>query len=146
VRLLSPANEPVEAFGRELVGAPRVHHDEDAEIYINGQLVLTLPGFTNDYVAIPLNEKAKAALKSGVNTFAVYRNTTTAKTVTLVLGHLTDVSGRALADKTYALAAPGEVWIPLKKEYANDAQNGVGRAKITIDTNTTALVSVVQTG
>ena len=34
-----------------------IHHDEDAEIYINGQLVMTLTsGFTNDYVAIPLNK------------------------------------------------------------------------------------------
>jgi len=49
-----------------------VHHDEDAEIYINGQLVMTLPGATSDYVAIPLNEKAKAALKSGINNFAVH--------------------------------------------------------------------------
>jgi hypothetical protein len=54
-----------------------IHHDEDAEIYINGQLVMTLPGFTGDYVAIPLNEKAKAALKSGVNTFAVHCHQTT---------------------------------------------------------------------
>jgi hypothetical protein len=49
-----------------------IHHDEDVEIYINGQLVLTASGFTTDYVAIPLNDKAKAALKSGVNTFAVH--------------------------------------------------------------------------
>lgn len=83
---------------------------------------------------------------NGYNTFAVYRNTTTAKTITLVLSHLNDVSGRTLANKTYALAAPGEVWIPLKKEYANDALNGVGRAQITIDTNVTATVSIVQAG
>jgi hypothetical protein len=83
---------------------------------------------------------------SGTHNFYHITNTTTAKTVTLVLDHLTLIGGGTYANKTYALAAPGELWIPLRKEYANDAQNGVGRAKITIDTNTTALCAVVQTG
>ncbi|HEV8605675.1 MAG TPA: glycoside hydrolase family 2 TIM barrel-domain containing protein [Tepidisphaeraceae bacterium] len=54
-----------------------IHHDEDAEVYINGQLVATAPGFTSDYVTIPLSEKGKAALRSGPNTIAIHCKQTT---------------------------------------------------------------------
>jgi len=54
-----------------------IHHDEDVEIYINGQLAMTLPGFTSDYIAYPLSEKAKGFLKPGINNFAVHCKQTT---------------------------------------------------------------------
>ncbi|HZN32447.1 MAG TPA: hypothetical protein VFB80_01460, partial [Pirellulaceae bacterium] len=49
-----------------------IHHDEDAEIYLNGTLIATVKGFVTDYSLIPLDEKAAAALKPGKNTFAVH--------------------------------------------------------------------------
>ena len=49
-----------------------IHHDEDAEVYLNGQLIATLEGYATDYVQVPLDEKARAALKPGVNHIAVH--------------------------------------------------------------------------
>jgi hypothetical protein len=49
-----------------------VHHDEDAEIYINGVLAATEKEFTTSYIELPIRAKARAALKPGQNTFAVH--------------------------------------------------------------------------
>ncbi|RMF92423.1 MAG: glycoside hydrolase family 2 [Planctomycetota bacterium] len=49
-----------------------VHHDEDAEIYLNGVLAAKTTGYTTDYVELPLSSEAKAALKAGKNTIAVH--------------------------------------------------------------------------
>ena len=49
-----------------------IHHDEDAEVYLNGTLIAAVKGFVTDYSLIPLDEKAAAALKPGKNTFAVH--------------------------------------------------------------------------
>ena len=47
-------------------------HDEDAEVYLNGQLILSAKGYTTDYVpyGIPA-EKFRAAVKKGRNVLAV---------------------------------------------------------------------------
>ncbi|HUT23968.1 MAG TPA: glycoside hydrolase family 2 TIM barrel-domain containing protein [Sumerlaeia bacterium] len=50
----------------------RVHHDEDAEIYINGQLVAEQKGYTSSYVLVPLDQEARKALKAGANFLAVH--------------------------------------------------------------------------
>ena len=50
----------------------RIHHDEDAEIYLNGVLVAKLGGYTAGYVRIPFDARALTALTSGVNTIAVH--------------------------------------------------------------------------
>lgn len=42
-----------------------VHHDEDAEIYMNGELVLSLKGYTTGYKYEPLPDAAIKALRSG---------------------------------------------------------------------------------
>ncbi|MDG3007941.1 PQQ-dependent sugar dehydrogenase [Paludisphaera mucosa] len=42
-----------------------VHHDEDAEIYLNGVLAARLPGFVADYQEIPISDEARAALRPG---------------------------------------------------------------------------------
>jgi hypothetical protein len=55
----------------------RVHHDEDADIYLNGELVATLPGYTAGYVRIPLDTHARGMLKAGANTLAVHVHQTT---------------------------------------------------------------------
>ncbi|MCD6304013.1 MAG: glycoside hydrolase family 2 [Planctomycetes bacterium] len=54
-----------------------IHHDEDAEVYVNGVLVSKLPGYTRDYVTIPLGEAGRAALKTGRNVIAVHCHQTT---------------------------------------------------------------------
>jgi hypothetical protein len=48
------------------------HHDEDAEIYLNGTLVKSLPGFTRHYGLQMLDAKARDALRAGQNTIAVH--------------------------------------------------------------------------
>jgi beta-galactosidase/beta-glucuronidase len=57
--------------------ALRIHHDEDAEVYLNGHLVATLPGYTTGYVVAPLDDRARAALQAGRNTLAVHVHQTT---------------------------------------------------------------------
>jgi hypothetical protein len=49
-----------------------LHHDEDAEIYINGVLAAKVEGFTTGYEEVAISEKAKATLKTGENVIAVH--------------------------------------------------------------------------
>lgn len=50
----------------------RVHHDEDADVYLNGVRAAHLGGFVGDYVEVPVEAAAAAALKAGMNTLAVH--------------------------------------------------------------------------
>ncbi len=50
----------------------RIHHDEDAEVYLNGVLVASLEGYTTGYVLVPLDAAGRAALRQGANTLAVH--------------------------------------------------------------------------
>lgn len=50
----------------------RIHHDEDAEIYLNGVLAARVRGYTTGYTLSSVSKEAKAALKSGDNTIAVH--------------------------------------------------------------------------
>ena len=54
-----------------------IHHDEDAEIYINGKLITKLEGYTSSYVRATLDEKAQRMLKPGPNCIAVHCRQTT---------------------------------------------------------------------
>jgi hypothetical protein len=49
-----------------------IHHDEDAEVYINGQLVMALQGYSTGYTAVPLSPAATKALCTGPNTLAIH--------------------------------------------------------------------------
>jgi len=49
-----------------------VHHDEDAEVYLNGILAARLPGYVVEYGEATIEPAALAALKPGVNTLAVH--------------------------------------------------------------------------
>ena len=43
----------------------RIHHDEDAEVYVNGKLVQTFPGYTQSATLVPLSADTIAAAETG---------------------------------------------------------------------------------
>lgn len=49
-----------------------IHHDEDAEVFINGQSVAALKGYTTAYQVVPIPAAQRAAIKSGQNVMAVH--------------------------------------------------------------------------
>jgi hypothetical protein len=49
-----------------------LHHDEDAEVYVNGVLAARVRGFTTAYEEYDLSAEARATLKPGRNTIAVH--------------------------------------------------------------------------
>ena len=49
-----------------------VHHDDDAEVYVNGVLAAKLPGYATDYEPVEMRAAAKASLKPGKNVLAVH--------------------------------------------------------------------------
>jgi hypothetical protein len=49
-----------------------IHHDDDAEVYLNGTLIKSLKRHTNGYEFVILDDEAQRLLKSGGNTIAVH--------------------------------------------------------------------------
>jgi hypothetical protein len=49
-----------------------VHHDDDAEVYLNGVLAAKLPGYVTGYEPVSISPAAMATLKPGTNTLAVH--------------------------------------------------------------------------
>jgi hypothetical protein len=62
----------------ELKAAPagevmlRMHHDEDADVFVNGVLAARVAGYVTDYVEVPLTPAGRAALRPGRNVIAVH--------------------------------------------------------------------------
>jgi hypothetical protein len=49
-----------------------MHHDEDAEVYINGVLAVRTRGYITDYEEFALTEEGQKALKPGKNVIAIH--------------------------------------------------------------------------
>jgi hypothetical protein len=54
-----------------------MHHNEDAEVYLNGVLATRVRGFITDYDEFAINSESKKALKKGKNTIAIHCHQTT---------------------------------------------------------------------
>ncbi len=50
----------------------RAHHNEEMEVYLNGQLIKQLPNYTFEYVQVPLEAEIRKFLKEGKNTLSVH--------------------------------------------------------------------------
>jgi hypothetical protein len=50
----------------------RIHHDEDADVWINGERAAALTGYTTGYVVVPMAPAARAALRDGENVLAIH--------------------------------------------------------------------------
>ena len=48
-----------------------LHHDDEAEVYINGVLAVKVTGYTTDYDLVTLSPEAAALLRPGINLLAV---------------------------------------------------------------------------
>jgi hypothetical protein len=55
----------------------QLHHDEDAEMYLNGVLAGSAAGFVTEYYEMDISPEAAATLKTGVNLLAVHCHQTT---------------------------------------------------------------------
>lgn len=70
--------------------ALHVHHDEDAEIFVNGRQIASLPGFQSEYRIVPIPPAQRGALREGKNVVAVHcRQTVGAQFIDV---HLVDAS------------------------------------------------------
>jgi hypothetical protein len=49
-----------------------IHHDEDCEVYINGELALKRTDYTTGYIYAPLRKDAAKLLRIGENTIAIH--------------------------------------------------------------------------
>ena len=55
----------------------RIHHDEDAQVYLNGKLIKTFNGSIGRYIDVDITEASLDVLQTGRNTFAIHCKQTT---------------------------------------------------------------------
>lgn len=81
---------------------------------------------------VPAAASDTAEYGTGQNTFVVYKNTDTNAKVVTITSDIILGSGDPYPPKVYNLVAnTGEVWIPLRKDYADDAA-GAGRVTMAV--------------
>jgi len=61
-----------DVFERDGEFALHIHHDEDAEVYINGELVAEFEDYVTQYKTVPIDSAARQALEPGENVIAVH--------------------------------------------------------------------------
>ncbi len=49
-----------------------IHHDEDAQVFVNGTQIASLPGFSNDYKVVPIEPAKRSTFIVGKNVIAVH--------------------------------------------------------------------------
>jgi len=54
-----------------------IHHDESAEVYLNGVLAAQVEGHTVGYMLVPISPEAQAVLRAGQNLIAIHCHQTT---------------------------------------------------------------------
>jgi hypothetical protein len=50
----------------------KIQHDDNVEVYINGESVFKTKGWTGKYIYLPINDDVKAKLKQGKNVLAIH--------------------------------------------------------------------------
>ena len=50
----------------------KLHHDDNIEVYLNGEKIYNFTGWTSDFKLIPLADKVKNRLKKGENVLAIH--------------------------------------------------------------------------
>ncbi|HVL39626.1 MAG TPA: glycoside hydrolase family 2 TIM barrel-domain containing protein [Fimbriimonadaceae bacterium] len=50
----------------------KIHHDEDAEVYLDGNLIATLRGYTTSYTYVPIPRRLLTSLTAGEHVLAVH--------------------------------------------------------------------------
>lgn len=102
----------------------------------------TAPNFALD----TLGTTNTAEVGNGKNNFLVVKNGS-GSSVTLTVVVVGNTSyGQPEPDPTFTVAAAGEVWVPLRKEYADASGAGVGRCTVTLSAATSVTGAVVQMG
>ena len=54
------------------LGLLRIYHDEDVEVFVNGKLVFTEPGFLTEWKGVDITDRLRTALRPGRNVLAIH--------------------------------------------------------------------------
>ncbi len=129
----------------EVRAAPRtltlwIHHDENAEVYLNGKLIKTLSGYKVRYEAIELGREAAEILREGTNVVAIHcRNTGAGQYIDAGLGDRAGIGN--LAD---LIAAHGAevLGADIRKRYiaARDELEKSRKTKLTFESHSVMAV------